>query len=527
MNISHKKLLAALALGTLSLLSVHAEGVTVLEGFENGLTVNAAGVTNIAPFSLYGDARGTPCTVSIYTATDPSDPRVTEGTHSAKIVFPADGFGNDIGFALSDAAATILENAVSSNQVARYILRYDVIFEHIELLAYFNQHFFIGNDWEYVRSGGAALKTVNGVQYGVSSFSVPIELPGIGLPHNAPDAYNSADFAAAGQLGLTAFMADQFNGVSEPLNNYTIYLDNFRLVDTYANSATVPVTYPLQSFEGSDHLGGAANLAPSTTTLIAYSTNGEYNAATDGGAADQFTGGYPQTLDQESDFAVTDGTHALEVVNNAAYYSYDDFSLPFTGTRLAQILSLNLTPAQLAHFTVRWDVTTPMVPVAAGGTDNDYINIDYNAINGAIFPMSTGRRQSDGQLGLQRETYSSTLDQILYWPSAAPGLGFSYSQPGYPSVTWGASPFFFDNFVLINTAPKYTYITAESYNSAAGSFTLTWLSEPSQTYTVQYAPTLVATFTPVAQNVPSGGDYTTKTVTIPGGAAGYLRILAQ
>jgi hypothetical protein len=532
MKIAHPTLFSIVAITTLSVLSAQAGSTVVLEGFENGFTTNSQGQTNIAPFTLYGTRNGTPVSVSIYTATGPGDPRVTEGTNSAKIVFPTDGFGNDFGIALSDLACSMIENAASSNQPGRYIVRYDVILENINLISYFNEHWFIANNWDYVRAGGGVRTTNGGEQFEIDSFSVAVELPGVAMPTNPPSGMNSADFASGAVGGLTGFCSDQFAAVTEPLTNFTIYIDNIRLIDTYDTPTEIPVVYPLQSFEGAGNLGGATSLTPSTT-VSDYTTNGLYNPAigTPGVCAlgsYQFV--YPPSEEVNyTDFAVTDGTNCLQVVNTASNYTYDTFSLPLAGTRLQQILNLNLTPTQLAHYTVRWDVTTPDVPFALvnSGHDGDYFQLDYNATTGSILPMSTGRRQSDGQEGLQRETYSATLDQIAYW-GASPALAVSTS---IATNNWGGDPFFFDNFRLINTAPKYTYITAESYNSATRKFTLTWLSEPSQTYNVQFSPALSASnngfTTTLATGVPSGGDYTTAIVTVPGGQAGYIRIVAQ
>jgi hypothetical protein len=273
-------------------------------------------------------------------------------------------------------------------------------------------------------------------------------------------------------------------------------------------------------------------------TLLSYTTNGEYNAATDAGIPDSYTGALnsytnyitPSGIAMESDFAVTDGTNCLMVSNNASGYYQDIFSLPlaapYAGNRLQEILNLNLTPAQLAHYTIRWDVTTPYVPVYEYGSDGDYFQLDYNATTGSILPMSTGRRQSDGEYGFQRQTYSETLDQIAYW-GTTPALSVSSSISG----AWAGDPFYYDNFRLIDTAPQYTVITADSFNPATRQFTLTWLSEPSQTYNVLYSTNLSSANsgfnTTLATGVPSGGDYTTNTVTVPAGAAGYIRILGQ
>jgi hypothetical protein len=536
MRIKYRILCSVIALGTLSVLSAHAGPTIVLEGFENGLKTNSQGHTNIEQFTKYGTrTNGTggnlpTAAVSIYTSAGPGDPRVTEGTHSAKIVFPGSGFGNDFAMGLSDAACSLIEKAAISNQPARYIVRYDVILENINLITYFNEHFFIANAWDYVRSGGGLRTNYNGEQFEIDSYSVAVELPGVGMPTNALSGTNAGDFASSGTPGITGFFSDQFGAVTDPLTNFTIYIDNVRLVDTYESPTTTPVVYPMQSFEtSSPPLGGATNLQPADATLALYTTNGQYNMAASGGVAGVSALGpfvfvyMPSQATQENDFAVTDGTNCLEVTNDVTAYNYDIFSIPLAETRLQQILNLNLTPAQLAHYTIRWDVTTPYVPVVTGGGDGDYFQLDYNATTGSILPMSTGRRQSDGQWGLQRETYSATLDQIAYW-GVSPALAVSTSI----APNWADDPFYFDNFRLIDTAPGYTVITAESYNAGTQQFTLTWLSEPSETYTVEYATTLPSGFaTVLATGVPSGGDFTTKTVTVPGGAAGYLRVRAH
>jgi hypothetical protein len=535
MKFTNKLVCSLLAVGITSALNLHAGSSVVLEGFENGYTTNSQGYTNLEIFTKYGTRytnTAPPCTVSIYTSAGPGDPRVTEGTHSAKIVFPEDGFGNDFSINLSDLACSMIEAAAASNQPARYIVRYDVILENINLVTYFNQHFFLANNWDYVRSGGGFRTNYGGKQFEVDSYSCAVELPGVGMPTNPYSGTNSADFTSSGDVGRTAFLSDQFGAVTEPLTNFTIYIDNVRLVDTYETLTTIPTVYPMQSFESkTPALGGATNLVPASTGLALYTTNGQYNMAADGGTTNVCAQGpfgyiYPTSAaPMYDDFTVTDGSNSLAISNNVGGYTQDIVSIPLGNTRLQQILNLNLTPAQLAHYTIRWDLTTPYVPVGTGGQDGDYWELDYNATTGSILPMSTGRRQSDNQWSLQRETYSATLDQIAYWGTSA-ALAVSPSQE--TTGDWDNDPFYFDNFRLIDTAPRYTVITAESYNSGNQHFTLTWLSEPSQTYTVQYSANLTGGFaTTLATGVPSGGDYTTTTVTVPGGAAGYIRISAQ
>jgi hypothetical protein len=547
MKNTRKLLFNLIAMGSLSVLTAQAGNPVVLEGFENGYITNSQGQVNLAAFTHYGNRTSPPYSsgnpapnvqVSIYTADGPNDPRVTEGTHSAKIVFPTDGFGNDFSVSLSDAACSLLENAACSNQPARYIFRYDVILEGVNQIQYFNQHYFLNNTWNYVRSGGGVQTNYEGKQFEIDSYSVAIELPEVGMPTNAFSGTNAGDFPAAGMPGLVGFSSDQFVAVTEPLTNFTIYVDNFRLVDTYATPTTTPSTYELQSFETG--MTGVTNLTPSVTTLSLYTTNGEYNPTVDEeipGVCSLTNGSlvYPGFSDppyfvepaQQSDFAVTQGTNCLQAVNNFAGYTLDAFSMSLAGTQLQQILNLNLTPAQLAHYTIRWDLTSPYVPEIAtqgGAGDGDYFQLDYNCTTGSILPMSNGRRQSDNQLGLQRQTYSMTLDQILYW-GTFPSISVSTSMES--STYWENDPFYFDNFRLINTAPQYTEILGESYNPVTRQLIVTWLSDPSQTYSVKFASSLSSGFnTTLATGVPSGGVTTTKTVTVPAGTAGYVRISA-
>jgi hypothetical protein len=65
----------------------------------------------------------------------------------------------------------------------------------------------------------------------------------------------------------------------------------------------------------------------------------------------------------DGDFAVTDGTHVLQVSNRyPANINFQfNFALPFTGTKLAEVLAASHSPADLAHYTLRWDTTMPAV----------------------------------------------------------------------------------------------------------------------------------------------------------------------
>jgi hypothetical protein len=312
------------------------------------------------------------------------------------------------------------------------------------------------------------MTTNNGVVYGVASFSSPLDLATLALPPSGPLAW----------WGGSWIITDQFDTRQPVFTNCTIYLDNIRIVDTYAPGAT-PVVYPLQSFENpANPLGGATNLYPTVSTffgnpvtgratLSQFVTNGLYNPASNGVPGIYTTNGGLAA----GDFAVTDGTHALQVSNSfPANINFQfDFAIPFAGTKLAEVLAGNPSPAQLARYTLRWDTT--MAAVYSAGNDGDYMNMVFST-GSTYLPVAQGRRQSLGQTGLQRVTYSVTLDQITAWGGCPTG--------GDPALIFAvqAAPerhpyiYYYDNFVLIDTAPQAEppRITAMNYNPANTQF---------------------------------------------------------
>lgn len=525
--------------------SLHAGSTTVLDGFEemdpdmaagtttNGFTPDFCNFyapdgsfrgfcnTNFSLFSGYGGRSGVgEVTNWVYTASGPHDPYVTEGTHSMAVTFFAEGFGNDIQIVLSDTNSFLVEQAAMSGQVGRYVLRYDVIFANPSQYVFFNQTAFVGSSWDYVQLSGANSN-------GLAVYSCALELPALGLPPT-----NSG-------TNIQILIADNFSTTQNPFTNCTIYFDNVRLVDTYASASTKPVIYPLQSFESG--LSGVQNLYPTVTSfygnpvtarakLSVYSTNGLYDP-TMNGVSNVYTmnplnlsTGLPSSSD--TDFAVTDGGHALMVSNAApgAYAYQADFAISFAGTKLAQILSSNLPPSQLAHYTLRWDTTMPAV---YSFFDTAYANMTYSTGLAAL-PIAQGRRESEQQEGFQRDTYSITLDQIAAWGGSPVG--------GDPAIIFffdgdpmGSAPYiyFYDNFELIDTAPVIAapIIKSFQYNPSTHQFTLTWSSSPDATYSVLSASALTSgSFTPLVTGIPSGGTMTTNTVTMTNGIAGFLKI---
>jgi hypothetical protein len=542
-------------LGILSMFTLRAQTTTVLDGFEEntpgmppGTTTNgfspgrctflvgkAAGPTgtnfcntNIAFFSAYQPQRAPANTMAQYAATGPNDPFVTEGTHSMGITFYEQGFAaSDFQIVLSDTNSVLVEQAAASGQIGRYILRFDVIFSNPSQYTFFNMNVYIGNDQDYLSIAGATPASTNSA---VGVYSCALELPALGLP--APNSGTNVEF----------YIANNFSTTQSPFTNCTIYIDNIRLVDTYASASTVPVIYPLISFKNG--IGAATNLYPTVTNyygnpvtarthLYLYTTNGLYNPATNGipdvcTASNQLAFFIWNVSPYDTDFAVTESDGcALMVSNvNSGTMFQADFAISFAGTKLAQILTNNYPLSQLAHYTLRWDTTMPEVWALNDGT---YINFVYTT-GLASLPMCQGRRESLMQDGLQRLTYSVTLDQIAAWGGSPVG-----GDPAIiflsDAVSLGAGPmyYYFDNFELIDTAPPVVAptITSYNYNPMTQQFTLTWTSQTGGSYTVQSSASLQSSFSSLAINVPSGGSTTTTTVTMPGGKMGYLRILVQ
>lgn len=547
MNI--KRLCAVAVLGVLPSLALFGQTTTVLENFSEstpgmppGTTTNgfspanctfdgARGYcnTNVAIFSAYGGRSASgEVTISQYTATGPKDPFVTEGTNSIAITFSAIGFGNDFQIVLSDTNSYLVEQAAASGQIGRYILRYDEVFPNPSQYGSFNQNVYIGASQEYLSIGGAVPFTTN-ASLGV--YSCALDLPALGLP--LPNTGTNVQLIFADLLTTNGSFA---------ATNWTVYIDNIRLVDTYASTSTIPRIYPLLSFKNG--IGAATNLYPTVNTyygnlvtnrasLYEYVTNGLYNAATDGIpniCTTNFSLGFPPAYlpsTNITDFAVSESDGAaLEVSNvclgpTAGYEA--DFAVSFAGTKLAKIISQNLPPAELTHYTLRWDTTMPEM---YSFLDGDYANMTY-ATGSASLPMCQGRRENFGQWGLQRDTYSVTLDQIAAWGGSPvhddPAIIFfsDVEASGYPFV------YFYDNFELIDTAPVVPKITSSVLNSATHQFTLSWTSETGGSYTVQYSTNLLSGFTSLVTGIPSGGTTTVTTVTLPAGSQGYLRILAE
>lgn len=462
------------ALGAFYTATLCAENAVVLESFE----------TNIDSVTLgdWGGAR-IPDGVTLlqYTRTDAKDPNVTQGTKSLQVDLSlAEYWVHDFKITLSDDASNKVRVAAKSSDVARYILRYDMIFP--SGTSWMNNEVFFGSNSDQLDSNN-----------GLRTMSLSLDLI-TGLPDEGP---------------ITIRFADNFDATEDPfVGPLTVYVDNIRLVDTYAPGAK-PVTYVLQSFEDSKNpTGGAQDFTGwGGTPRTRYS---QYTAK----AAD--------------DIHVTEGTHSLKVdyANPGTWHA--DFTLPLNNTKLAEILKLDQPAdkrparADLGRYTLRFDV---IYPDRGDDWTAGWMNTSYHTLADP-YPFSQSRRD---QVTGERQTVSLTLDQLTWSDTADPKPVLMFIANG----AWGPSgtTVYHDNFRLIDTGvvaapaspPK---ITSVQYDAQTSKIILIWESASGKTYAVDYTENLGSWPTVLAPSVQGATGTTTYSATLPKAARGFVRVRA-
>jgi hypothetical protein len=475
---THAVILALSTLGCLPILA--AENSVLLESFESG-------VDNVAPNSWGGRGTSGDCIWSSYTRSGPEDMCVTEGAKSLKVeIWNTEWWSSDYQVMLSPEASQKVMDALASTNVARYILRYDIVFPQAGgggPVSWMNSPCFFGSWGEQVEASGSQTNR---------TMSIPLDL------------VTNAGLEGPNGDQIVLRFADNFDAVEDPfVGPIELYLDNIRLVDTYTPGA-VPVTTLLQSFE--QDIGGAADFTgwggAVRTTYTQYTTTGP------------------------DDIRVTDGTHALQVDYTGAGTWHADFQIPFEGTMLADILKLDLpveerpSRDQLARYTLRFDVTYP--PQTDGAPT--WFNITAHTL-AEDFIYTLGR---PGGADVGRKTYSIPLDQITWadWPEGKPVIMLiangNWNEPG--TTVW------FDNFRIIDTgnvpAPTSFKITAIQPGPASGEYTLTWESQPGRSYAIKSSSDL-KTWNDLVTDVPaSAGTTTTQKITSSAQML-FLRVLQK
>ncbi len=467
-----KKITLTLAAMGLSV-SVAAENAVILESFED--SIDSASLMNWGGRPVL-DPPGV--TLEQYTRWGADDTFVTHGEKSLKVTLSGqEWWSADFRITLSEAAAQLVREAAQSTDVARYILRWDLIFPPAGTTAWMNSQ---------IQGFGGVYDQVDS-NNGKRTMSIALDLINP-LPEEGP---------------LELIFAQNFDATDDPFVSLDLYVDNIRLVDTYAAGAQ-PKVYVLQSFEDpADPTGGAANF-------------------TDWGGGQRTT--YEQyTATDPDDLRVSDGTHALQVNYSGAGAWGSDFTIPFANTKLAEVLKLDLPVEErppreeLARYTLRWETTFP-----ERGPDwtADWQTTSYHTLADG-FPWSqTGAFNT-------RRTYSITLDQLTWadWSDPKPVIMF------IANGAWGESGhmLWFDNFRLIDTgevsqpAPRPD-ITAFTYDAQSRQITLTWQSAAGKTYAIESTENLGSWPNVVAANIAGQAGTTTFTTIVPANARSFFRV---
>jgi len=459
----------------LTLTGIAAENAVILEDFENSI--------DSASLGDWGSGSGRiPDNVVLtqYTSTGPEDINVTHGNKSLEVALS--GFEEwtlDFKILLSEEASLKVQEAMkATNDVARYILRYDIVFPGGN--SWMNNQAFLGNVNDQ-------LNTPSGANGGKATMSWALDLAA-GVPEE-------------GQITLR--FADNFDATDEDpfVGPKKVYIDNIRLVDTYAPGAQ-PVTYVLQSFEdAANPTGGAADFTAwggtPRTTYSRYTKDA--------------------TMDPP-DNKVSDGNHSLKVDYTGAADWKADFMLPFANTKLAEVLRLDLpaeerpTADQLARYTLRYDIIYP--DQNDSGQPSWQVTQPF-ALDGSWPPYAQARR--DGALG-SIQTFSITLDQMTSWNDTAEGAPLLvFIEQG----DWSdAATLYYDNFRLIDTGavPTTQPVIQNISVNAQKKIVITWTGAG----TLQWSPTLPATQWTAVTGAASGTP-----IDPPTGGQAFYRVAGQ
>jgi hypothetical protein len=70
-------------------------------------------------------------------------------------------------------------------------------------------------------------------------------------------------------------------------------------------------------------------------------------------------------------------------------------------------------------------------------------------------------------------------------------------------------------------------LVQQSYDPTMQQMVITWTSRPGKSYSVLYTSDLSTPFSPLVTDIPSNGNSTTATISLPAGQSGFLRIAQQ
>jgi hypothetical protein len=437
-------LIAAGASALLCPVILHAASEVLLEGFE----------TNIDNVVLSGNRGGAGNVVlSQVTKTADVPMGVTQGSKALQVQFLNDqkGWSEDFTLTFNPGATALLKKAwdpdpvTGAKPLARYVLKYDLTFPAAGVVAWMNQA--INNHWE-------AAQEFNTPGNDTSPLTVAIPLDLIPGP------------LSTNEDGTATFRfidnADWTDGQTP-----TLYVDNIRLVDQWANN-TPPTTTVIESFEGGI-TNAVLTVEGGRTTLSQYTSTGA------------------------GDTNVTQGSKSLKVVVGQPEGWADDFSLDLSGSqRLKDLLAL--PASERARYTFRFDAVFQGQPDGGWGGGNWGYKFGVS-----ISTADTARMPSDVA------TYSVNLASATLDPEA-PKITF-YGNGGYGDqvVTY------FDNFRIVDTGaqggpgPGATFNILVGYDRNSKQLTITWPAQAGTSYKITSSTDLKTWTGVVADKYPTGG----------------------
>ena len=363
--------------------------------------------------------------------------------------------GADAELTFSDEASNLLKQAWASKAEGRYLLRYDVKFP-TEGVNWGNFMAHI-NGWDYAQleAGGAANR----------SMSQPLDLV-------------TADLNAEGPVTLR--IVDQY-GVADGTESIDIYVDNFRLVDTYVSGAVPEITV-LNGFESQADLDLIVPVSDRYTVSL-------------------------HEKEGADDLAVTEGNSSLEVTFTAGGGWIRDFTTPFKGTIMESIA--RIPQEDRGRYTFRMDVI--FSALEDGDWPGNWQNFIVREAGGGALNFAMHRLGPDQHV----RTYSLPLDQALLAPSDPENPedvnpGFSFVNQG----AWGdgGMTMHFDNFRIIDTGKAPLEIGNLVLSEDGGGVDISWASSPAQAYGISVSDDLTDWTELVAGVVGNqGGETTTYT----------------
>ena len=409
----------------LSVSGASGQTETLLESFEDGVD---------SVLFVGGNPRSEEdLEISQYTKNGGADTRVTHGEKALRLrLKTAYQWGRDAELTFSEEAGNLIKRAWASKEKARYLIRYDVEFptENVNW-GNFIVHL---SGWDY------AQLTQSGVAN--RSMSIPLDLV-------------TADLAAEDRI--TFAIINQY-GVPDDTESLDVFLDNIRLVDTYAPGAIPEITL-LNGFETQEDVD----------ELLPVSDRYEARFYRKTGA---------------DDLAVTEGEGSLECTFSSSGAWMRDFAIPFRGTIME---SVALIPQEdRTRYTLRIDV---IFEERGDNWSGNWQNFDVHQAGGGAQQFAMHRAGDDQHV----RSFSAPLDQFTLEPGDPDNP--EDVNPGISIINQGAwtdagMTMHIDNIRLIDTG-KAPLAIEDLVLNGHGGVSVSWRSSPSQAYGLQISPNLI------------------------------------